>query len=339
MKALFSNGTGLADLAMEEIEEAGDPGPGEALIKPRAFSLNYRDLLIAEGNYGRRPDAPHVAGSDMAGEVIAVGEGVEDLKPGDHVLNAPITSWRSGEFRPSDAQTFLGGGGPARGVFAERVILPAEALVRFSRMTFAEAATLPIAGLTAWAATITHGGLKPGGRVLCLGTGGVSIFAAQIARAMHAQVIITSSSDEKLDRCARILGAEAKTINYRTTPDWHKSVMAMTDREGVDVVVETVGGNSLEKSIQSARHGGTVSLIGLLDGAESAITVPRVLARQTRIIGIYMESVSELRQFVRFVEHSQMRPVIDRHFDFDEYAAAYAHLKSQKHFGKIVMEL
>ncbi len=338
MKAVVSDAQGIETLRICKVEEPGDPPPGMALVRTRAFSLNFRDLMVAAGKYGKPADQPQVAGSDMAGEVIAVGEGVTSLEPGDRVLNAPITSWLAGTMQPEDFASFLGGNG-VPGVFAEKVLLPARALVRFDQLSFVQAATLPIAGLTAWAAVVTHGGLRPGGTALCLGTGGVSVFAAQIARSMGARAILTSSSKEKAARCRELIGEDIQVLNYAQNPDWHEEARALTGGRGVDVVVETVGGESLGKSVQAVCHGGTVSLVGVLAGADSQVSVRHFLMRQVQVKGIFMESVAELRQFVRFVENSALKPLIDKEFRFEEVKDAYRHLQAQRHTGKVVVEM
>ena len=338
MRALIVNGSGVEGLEIKEIAEAATPGHGQVLVAPKAFSLNFRDLLIAENRYGAPLKEPQIAGSDLAGEVVAVGPGVTNLKAGDRVLNAPITGWLAGEFKHADGATFLGGGG-VPGVFAERVVLPAAALVKYNSLSFAEAATIPIAGLTAWSAVVTHGKLLPGGTVLCLGTGGVSVFAAQIASAMGATVIVTSSSDEKLARVKQIVGREIGAINYRTTPDWQKEVVRLTNRRGVDVVVETVGGDSLQKSLESVAYHGRICQVGLLAGIESTVSIPHLLTRQAQLIGIYMESVAELQRFLAFVATVGLKPVIDSTFPFAKIKDAYNHMKVQGHLGKIVVEM
>lgn len=338
MRALIVDGSGIDRLKLSEVPEPAPPGPGQVMVAPKAFSLNYRDLMVAENRYGAPLREPQIAGSDLAGEVLAVGPGVDDLRPGDAVLNAPITGWLAGEFRHADAATFLGGGG-VPGVFAERVVLPAAALVKYQGLSATEAATLPIAGLTAWSAVITHGGLLPGGTVLCLGTGGVSVFAAQIAVAMGARPIVTSGSDDKLARLREILGRDFGAINYRRTPDWQKEVARLTNRRGVDVVVETVGGDSLQKSLESVAYHGRICQVGVLAGVQSSFSVPHLLARQAQIVGIYMESAAELRRFTSFVESAALRPVIDATLAFEEIGAAYARLKSQQHLGKVTVEM
>lgn len=338
MKAIVSDAKGIETLHVSNVPEPADPPPGMALVRTHAFSLNFRDLMVVEGKYGKPAGQPQVVGSDMAGEVIAVGEGVTNIEQGDRVLNAPITAWEAGVMAPEHFSSFLGANG-VPGVFAEKVLLPARALVPFDKLTYAQAATLPIAGLTAWSAVVTHGGLRPGGVVLCLGTGGVSLFAAQIARAMGARVIVTSSSAEKADRCRELVGEDTQVINYRENPEWHEEARARTDGRGVDVVVETAGGASLGKSIQAVCHGGTVSVIGVLDGAESAVNIRHFLMRQIRVVGIFMESASELRQLVRFVENSSLRPVIDTEFSVSDVKDAYRHLQAQRHLGKVVLRM
>lgn len=338
MKAILTTGKGLDSMRIGDMPELGAPGPGMALVQAKAFSLNYRDLMVVEGRYGRPLEREQICGSDMSGVVLEVGPGVEHIKPGDKVLNAPITAWKAGGYEKEYARTFLGGGG-VDGIFAEQVILPAQALVPFERLNFAQAATLPVAGLTAWAAVVTHGRLEPGGSILCLGTGGVSIFAAQLAHAIGAQVFITSSSEEKLTRCQQLIHDHISVINYAENPEWPKGIMDVTDGDGVDVVVETVGGASLQKSIDSLAFHGRVCLIGILDSVQANVSVVKILVRQAHLIGIYMESIAELRKLTSFLDNGHLRPVIGRHFEFDEAKAAYQYLKSQKHFGKIVLEV
>lgn len=337
MKVLQGNHNGIEGMKIVEVPEPPAPRHGEVLVRPRAFSLNYRDLMVAEGKYGKPPAEPQIVGSDMTGEVVAVGPGVDDVKPGDRVVNAPITGWLAGRMRRQDASTFLGAGG-VPGVFAERVLLPAHALVKISHLSDPEAATLTIAGLTAWAAVVTHGRVEPGSWVLCPGTGGVSIFGAQIAIAAGANVILTSSSDEKLADMKRRLGDRVQTLNYRKDEQWEKRVRDITGDRLCDIVVETVGGSHLDRSADCVNHGGRICVIGVLQGLDGQINVGKLLSRQLHIIGIYMESIAEFRKYVAWADTlTAPRPIIDREFDFADYRKAYERLKSGQHVGKIVV--
>ncbi len=310
------------------------PGPGEARIAVRAMSLNYRDLLVIRGEYNPRLRLPAVPISDAAGEVVAVGPGVTRVRPGDAVMTHYVAPWHDGPFR----QEYLAGtlGMPGPGFAAEEVCVSADALLPIPRgYSFAEAATLPIAALTAWSGLVTEGALQPGQTVLTLGTGGVSIFALQIAKTYGAQVIITSSSDEKLAR-ARELGAD-HGINYRSRPDWDKAVLDQTGGVGVDLTIENGGPATLDQSLKATRAGGLVALLGALTGLAGPVTTGLILMRRLRIQGILVDSRANFERLVRFIESSKLRPVIDREFAFDELPQALRYLASGAHFGKVVV--
>lgn len=311
------------------------PGPGQVLVRVRAVSLNYRDLINLRKTAGREVGG-RIPTSDGAGEIVAVGPDVAAWKPGDRVAGCFFQTWIGGPFELRHHHADLGG--TVDGLLAEHALLSADGIVRVPDfLSFREAATLPCAGVTAWAALVDRGNLQAGQTVLALGTGGVSIFALQIATALGAKVIVTSSSDEKLQR-ARELGAW-QTVNYRTTPDWDKEVWKLTGKRGVDHVVEVGGPGTLEKSMQSVAAGGQIALIGVLTGfgPPTASLFP-LLARNVRLDGIYVGSREHFEAFNRFLIEKQVHPVIDRVFPFDDAVAAYDHLASGQHFGKVVID-
>jgi NADPH:quinone reductase-like Zn-dependent oxidoreductase len=312
-----------------------EPGPGQVLVRVRAVSLNYRDLINLRNTAGRNV-AGRIPASDGAGEIVAIGPDVTTWQPGDRVAGCFFPTWIDGRFELRHHRHDLGG--TIDGMLAEHVLLSADGVVRVpEHLSLQEVATLPCAGVTAWTALIERGGLQPGQIVLVLGTGGVSVFALQIATALGAKVIVTSSSDEKLHR-ARELGAW-QTINYRTTPEWDKEVWRLTEQRGVDHVVEVGGPGTLEKSMQSVAGSGHIALIGVLTGfgPPTASLFP-LLARNVQLNGIYVGSRAHFEAFNGFLAEKQIRPVIDRLFPFDDAIAAYEHLASGSHFGKVVID-
>jgi NADPH:quinone reductase-like Zn-dependent oxidoreductase len=305
-------------------------------VKVRATSLNFRDLMMIEGVYNPRVALPFVPLSDGAGDVTALGQGVSRFKDGDRVAGAFMPGWVGGRPNEAAARTALGGGGA--GMLAQTVVLPAEGLVSIpEHLTFEEAATLPCAGVTAWHALVTEGRVKAGDTVLVQGTGGVSIFALQFARLNGARVILTSSSDEKLER-AHTLGA-SDGINYKTTPDWDKTARALTGGEGVDHVVEVGGAGTLSRSLRAVKMGGSVSLIGVLTGGAAEVNTLPVLMKVVRVQGIYVGSRETFEAMNRAIALHRLRPVVDRVFPFDQARAAFEHLKSGAHFGKVVIRM
>ncbi len=268
----IQNGFGLDNLRLAERPDPR-PGPGHVLIRVRAVSLNYRDLLTVEGKYNPKQKLPLVPCSDGAGEVVAVGEGVTRAKPGDRVCGIFAQRWIAGEPNRERLRSTLGG--PLDGMLAELVVLDEEGVVTVPpHLTDEEAATLPCGGVTAWSALVTLGHLTAGDTVLLLGTGGVSIFALQLAQLLGLRALITSSSDEKLER-ARQLGASG-LINYQKTPEWSGAVRELTGGAGVDLVVEVGGAGTLEQSLRSVRMGGTVCLIGNLAGLAAQVPLALV---------------------------------------------------------------
>jgi NADPH:quinone reductase-like Zn-dependent oxidoreductase len=311
------------------------PGHGEVVIQVRAASLNYRDLLIASGKYGGRMKSNAIPLSDGAGEVAAVGEGVERVKVGDRVTGAFFPDWVAGEI--SGEATRVGLGGPVDGMLAEFVVLPERAVLPFpEHLSFEEAATLPCAALTAWNALNEVGRLRAGDTVLLQGAGGVSIFALQFARLQGATVILTSSSDEKLKRAAA-LGAN-HLINYKRTPEWDQEVKRLTGGRGVDLVVEVGGAGTLERSLRAVRVGGVVATIGLVAGTGAINPLPLIM-RAIRLIGVYVGSHEMFAAMNRAISGARLRPVIDQVFPFDQATEAYRYQESGRHFGKVVIRV
>lgn len=312
------------------------PGPGEVLVRLKAATLNYRDLLTVKGGYGSRQKFPLIPVSDGAGAVEAVGPGVREFKPGDRVIGSFFEGWLGGE--PSEAKMRTALGGAVDGVLCERRVFPAHALVRTpDHLNDAEAAALPCAALTAWSAVVKLGDVKPGQTVLTQGTGGVSIFALQFAKMAGARVIATSSSDAKIERL-KALGADV-TINYKTTPDWGKTARRMTGR-GVDLVVEVGGVGTLNESIRATKIGGTIAFIGVLAGQPQAEPrIPLMVMQQQRLQGTTVGSVEDLQAMANAIAANGMKPVMDRSFPFTQAKDAFAYMASGAHFGKVSIEI
>jgi NADPH:quinone reductase-like Zn-dependent oxidoreductase len=326
---------GLDALAVAE-RPRPEPGPRELLVRVRAVSLNYRDLLVVKGQYNPRMPLPRVPCSDGAGEVVAAGTGVSRVKVGQRVAGLFMPAWQSGELTDAKAHSALGGA--VDGVLAEYVVLPEDGVVAVpEHLGDEEAATLPCAALTAWHALVTEGGVKPGDSVLLQGTGGVSLFALQFARLAGAEVIITSGSDDKLRR-ARDLGA-ADGINYKATPDWGDRARELTGGVGVDQVVEVGGAGTLPQSLRAVRLGGRVSLIGVLAGGGGQLSLLPVLMKNVRVQGIFVGSREMFEAMNRAIALHRLRPVVDRVFPFGQAVDAFRHLESGAHFGKVCVRV
>jgi NADPH:quinone reductase-like Zn-dependent oxidoreductase len=310
------------------------PGPGQVLLDMRAWSLNFRDLSVARGAYGGPPPAGRIPLSDGVGVVREVGAGVTRVQTGDRVAGIFMQGWIAGGITAEVAATALGGA--VDGMLAEQVVLSEQGVVKVpEHLSDEEAACLPCAAVTAWNALVREGHLKGGDTVVCLGTGGVSLFALQFAKMHGARVILTSSSDEKLE-VARRLGAD-ELINYRSQPDWEKAVVALTGGRGADLVVEVGGSGTFDKSVAAVRFGGTVALIGVLTGVGGTVNTAAILRRHVRIQGIYVGSREMFEEMNRAIAQHQMRPVIGRSFPFEQARAAYDYLASAAHTGKVVI--
>lgn len=336
MKAweIVSSG-GVDALALSE-RASPKPGFDEVLVRVRASSINYRDLATIEDPEPRGITYPTVPNSDCAGDVIAVGDGVRNVAPGDRVMSCFFSAWADGEINSAIMASALGGA--VDGVLAEEVVLKAGGIVRMPvGLGFNEAATLPCAGVTAWNALFGGTPVKAGDTVLLLGTGGVSVFAQQFANMAGVRTIVTSSSDKKLNRI-KALGA-AETINYRNVPDWEKSVLELTNGTGVDRVVEVGGPGTLQKSIKAVRVGGHIALIGILTGAAGQITPTDIMRKSLNVRGIYVGSRHMSEQMVRAIDSHAIKPVIDQVVPFENAPDAYHLMRSAQHFGKIVIAL
>jgi NADPH:quinone reductase-like Zn-dependent oxidoreductase len=319
--------TGFDGLKRDERDEP-KPGPGQALVRMRAASLNFRDLAILSGKYIRGPVTQDtIPLSDGAGEVVALGEGVRAIRVGDRV----VATFNQG--RPPNAL-----GSPLDGVLREFATFDEDGLLKIPQhMSFEEAATLPCAGVTAWHALMYGKILRAGETVLTLGTGGVSIIALQLAKIAGARVIITSSSDEKLER-ARRLGAD-EVINYKEHPDWEKRVLELTDGQGADHVVELGGVGTLPHSYQAVGVGGEIALIGVMTRPEGDLAPYPLMFKGATLRGIFVGAREHFEGLIRAAAVNELRPVIDRTFGFEESVEAFQYLKSAKHFGKVVIKI
>jgi len=308
------------------------PGPGEVLVRVHAISINYRDLLMVKGFYNPKLKLPRIPCSDGAGEISAVGEGVTRWKPGDRVAGTFMQNWLDGPLTPAKAKGALGG--DIDGMLAEYVVLRETGLVRLpAHLSFEEAATLPCAAVTAWNA-LAAGNLKPGSTVLTLGTGGVSIFALQLARLMGVRVLGISGSATKLER-ARSLGLDA-ALNYRETPKWDRWALDQTGGEGVDLVVEVGGVGTLPRSLGAIRMGGVIAQIGVLTGPADPLPLPLILHKQVRIQGIYVGSRKDFEEMNKAITLAALRPIAES-FPWSQAREVFTRMEQASHFGKLVL--
>ena len=328
---------GLDHLRLVE-RDSVDPGPREVVVRVRAISLNYRDLLTIQGTYNPKQPLPLVPMSDGAGEVVRVGADVSRVSTGDRVVGSFFQRWLSGPV-PRDVRVLRSTlGGPYHGMLSEEVCLSEEGVECIpDHLSYEDASTLPCAAVTAWSALISQGGLRPGETVLVQGTGGVAIFALQFAKMMGARVIVTSSSDEKLER-VKALGADLG-INYRTEPDWGKRAKELTRGVGVDHVIELGGAETLTQSLRAVRPGGQISLIGILSGSAASLNITPILMQNVRIQGVLVGPRSTLEEMNRALSLSGLRPVVDSVFEFTEVRAALDHMVTGCHLGKIVVRV
>ncbi len=324
---------GLENLRLVE-EDHPEPRLGELLARVRACSLNFLDDLLARG---KKPCADgRIPMSDGAGDVIAVGDDVDEFKVGDTVVSTFYPYWLAGEMTQATKRDVPGE--TIDGYAREYVCMPAHAFTKAPLgYTHAEAATLTCAGVTAWRGLVVCGQVKPGDAVLILGTGGVSLFALQFAKAAGARVIATSSSEEKLEKLKR-LGADA-VINYKAVPDWGQKAKDLTDGRGVDHVIEVGGPGTLAQSITACRTGGHIALIGVLTGFAGEVAIPALFSNQIRISGISIGSRADQEDMIRAITANRLKPVIDRSLPLEEIVAAFEHYESQNHFGKVCLEL
>jgi NADPH:quinone reductase-like Zn-dependent oxidoreductase len=334
MRAYEVKAFGLENLRPVEIDEPR-PAEHEVVVKFHAASLNYRDLMFVKGIYNPKAKLPAVPLSDGAGEIVAIGSGVTRWKVGDRVCPIFVQEWIEGPPSAQKNRTSLGAG-DRPGVLREYGAFDENALVRIpDHLSYEEAATLPCAAVTAWNALVVSGRLRAGETVLTLGTGGVSIFALQFAKMHGARVVITSSSDEKLER-AKGLGAD-ETINYRRDPEWDKAVLQLTEGIGVDHVIELGGAGTLAQSLNAVRVGGHVALIGVL-ASGAGVDPRRILMKSVRVQGVFVGSRLMFEEMNRAIEINDLHPAIDRVFPFEEAREALRYMESAAHFGKIVIK-
>jgi NADPH:quinone reductase-like Zn-dependent oxidoreductase len=312
------------------------PGPGQVLLRMKASAINYRDLLVPERGYGQRTGTlPLIMLGDGVGEVVEVGAGVTRVKVGDRALPTFCQAWISGPPTPERMSRSLGG--PADGTMADYMCISQESLAKApAYLSDLEAASLPCAALTAWSAIVTHETLGPGSKVLVQGTGGVALFAIQIAKLLGAHVTVISSSDDKIAR-AKKLGADA-AINYKTTPEWYRATRDIVGDGGYDHIVELGGEKTLPQSLRCIRPGGTLSMIGVLSGGVMSAQLGLVVTRQVRLQGITVGNRDGFEAMLRAFEQHKVRPVLDRTFAFEELKEAMAYLKKGAHFGKVCIQ-
>jgi NADPH:quinone reductase-like Zn-dependent oxidoreductase len=332
---LSKGGAGIEGLARVDLPEP-KPQYRQVLVKVAACSLNFRDLGIVRGTYRMPVRDKIIPLSDGAGEVVEVGAGVTRVKVGDKVAGCFFQRWPGGE--PSQQVQASALGGSIDGMLADYAVLEEDGVVKLpEHLSVEEGATLPCAGVTAWHAMMQHAKLIAGQTVLLQGTGGVSIFGLQFAHAMGMTAVITSSSDEKLNR-AKTLGA-AYTVNYKTTPDWDKAALAFMGGRGVDHVVEVGGAGTLARSFGAIRVGGKISMIGGLSGAATELNPGLILGKRANVQGISVGSTQMFEAMNSAIAVNKIKPVIDRVFAFDEAQTAYQHMASGAHFGKIVIRV
>ena len=312
------------------------PGPNEVLVRMRAASLNFRDLLMIDGKYAPEQALPLIPCSDGVGETVQLGEGVSTRQVGERVCPLFAQGWVSGT--PTRAMLRRTLGGPLDGVLAEYAVFPEAGVIPVpSYLSDVEAACLPCAALTAWGALFEHGRLAPNESLVTLGTGGVALFAAQFAIAHGAKVIALSSQEKKLERLAT-LGATAG-LNYLEIPDWGRAVRRLTWGEGAEQIIEVGGAASLSQSLQAVKPGGTVSLIGVLGGTKAELDLLPILMRQIRVQGIFVGNRKSFTLMNEWLERTRVRPVVDKVFALDETSAALEYLRGGHHFGKVCIEI
>jgi NADPH:quinone reductase-like Zn-dependent oxidoreductase len=308
-------------------------GPGQVVLKMKASSLNYRDLLVPNRGYGSHTGSlPLIPLSDGVGVVTEVGPGVRRVAVGDRVCPTYFQRWISGE--PDLERLTQSLGGPVDGTMAEYMCLSEEGVSKVpSHLSDIEAATLPCAALTAWSALVTYSNTRPGDRILVQGCGGVALFAVAFAKMLGAHVTVISSADDRIER-VRQLGADAG-VNYRTTPEWAKATRDITGGKGYDLIVELGGEKTLPQSLRCIRPGGTLAMIGVLSGGAMATSLGLIVTRQVRLQGVTVGHRDGFETMLRAIDQHRLKPVVDRVYAFDEFKQALGHLQSGTQFGKV----
>ena len=308
----------------------------EVLVKIKAVSLNYRDLLVTEGRGSWKPAEARVPVSDGAGEVIEIGKNVKTLKKGDRVTSLFAPNWSFGKL---ESEKIIGtlGGAKQDGVLSEYVVFPENTFCKFpDYLSYTEASTLPVAGLTAWNAVIEQSNLKMGDSILLLGTGGVSCFAFQFSKLAGYQIIHTSSSNDKL-ATVQSMGAH-HTINYKENTNWTEKVLEITKNKGVNQVVDVIGGNHLNESLKSLQSEGIISMIGVMDGTMGTIDTGMLMVKAAKIQGVEVGSTEMYKRMLHAMDVHKVKPIINKVFSFTETLEAFDYLKKGNHFGKICVE-
>lgn len=329
------------DFSIDALEyrdiDVPEPAADEVLVRMNAVSLNFRDLMVVRGHYNPRVQKPLTLCSDGAGEIVQVGSNVRDFAPGDRVVASFFLDWQDGPIQQNNPWPSAMGEAQ-QGVLATYRTLPARALVKVPQsLTLEQASTLPCAGVTAWNALTQYQPVGKDSTVVLQGTGGVSIFGFQIAHALGARTIVTSSSDDKLKR-AQALGA-SDTINYRSTPEWDRAVRDLTGKRGATHILEVGGAGTLPLSLKAAAPGGLIALIGVLSGTEQPLGILPLLMHSLHLQGIYVGSTSMLRDLTDFLDQHQIRPVVDETFAFSQAKQALQRMADAGHFGKLVITL
>ena len=334
MKVIEIHGSfGIKNLVVADRPEPR-PGPGEVMVRMKAASLNYRDLLTVQGMYNPKQPLPLIPCSDGTGEVVETGPRVTRVKVGDRVATTFFQGWISGEPTFEKVSTTLGG--PLDGVLSEYMVLREDGVVQVpEHLSDEQAATLPCAALTAWSALVTQGHIRPGDSVLVLGTGGVAMCALQFAKVHGAKVILISSSDEKLER-AKLIGAD-QGINYTNVPQWGKAVRDLTGGNGVDHIVEVGGAGTLAESLQAIRIGGQISLIGVLAGPQKEMNIRPILMKNVRVQGIFVGNREGSEAMNRAVAFHKIKPIVDRTFPLGQVQEALHLMARGGHFGKLCL--
>ncbi|WP_372827992.1 NAD(P)-dependent alcohol dehydrogenase [Polaromonas sp.] len=327
------------DWGMEHLKLSSRPepvaGPGQVLVRMKASSLNYRDLVVPERGYGSYTGTlPLIPVSDGVGVVDAVGAGVSRVAVGDRVCPTYFQSWTGGE--PDLERLTQSLGGPVDGTMTELMCLSEQGVVKVpAHLSDTQAASLPCAALTAWSALTSAGGCRLGDRVLVQGCGGVALFALQFAKLLGAHVTVITSSEERMDKVKK-LGADA-VLNYRTVPEWAKATREFTGGRGYDLIVELGGEKTLPQSLRCIRPGGTIAMIGILSGSTMATSLGHIITRQVRLQGVTVGHRDGFEAMLRAMEQHQVQPIVDRVFEFAELKEAMAYLKSGVQFGKVCL--
>lgn len=335
MKIIKLKAAGFKNLSIEN-QAISTPGTGEVLIKVHAVSLNHVDMLVSKGKFPVDMPFPFTPASDASGIIEAVGAGVTNWKKGDKVITNYIVHWQSGKLTPEAKVAITGQS--VEGVLAEYIVVPAHSINKMpNNLSMEEAATLPVAGLTAWTALVEYGKVQAGDTVLVQGTGGVSLLALQLAKVAGAKVIALTSNDKKA-AMLKALGAD-EVINYTQFPAWDEKVKELTNGKGADKILDVVGGDSINKSLHAVKMEGYIGVIGIIDNMQASVFIPAILQSGVTIKGVFVGNREQMDRFVRAIEINNIKPVIDRVFPLEEISDAYEYLESGKHFGKVVITL